>query len=133
MKGEFICVVCPNGCLIDAVFSDEKLPKLITFSGHRCVKGETWIKQEIESPLRTFSTNVLVENGNFIMVSVRTTKPVALIKVSEIITEIKKTVIKAPLCIGDVILVNPAGTDTEIIVTRNIEQVDGGEHATDMV
>lgn len=124
MKGEFICVVCPNGCLIDAVFSEEKPPKIVTFCGHKCAKGESWIKQEIENPLRTFSTNVLVENGNFIIASVRTTKPVALTKVSEIITEIKQTVIKAPLCIGDVLLVNPAGTDTEIIITRNIEQTD---------
>ena len=34
--------------------------------------------------------------------------------------EIKKIKLQAPLKIGDVVLTNPAGTETEVIVTRNV-------------
>lgn len=122
MKNEFLCVVCPNGCLIDAEFTEGKPPKLIAFEGHKCQRGEVWIRQEIENPMRTFSSNVLVENGNCITASVRTTKPVPLARVMDIMDEIRKLHPKAPLHVGDVLLNNPAGTDTSIIVTREVEQ-----------
>lgn len=123
MKGEFICVVCPNGCLIEAEFTGQKPPELLNFSGHKCQRGATWVKQEIENPIRTFSTNVLVKNGSFITASVRTTKPVPLGMVMPVLVEIRKLRAEAPLRIGAVLLSNPAGTDTDIIVTRNVDKV----------
>lgn len=120
MKGEFICVVCPNGCPIDAEFTEQKPHTLLKFNGHRCPKGASWIRQEIENPVRTFSTNVLVRNGAFLLASVRTTKPVPLDLIAPVLKEIRKIRVEAPLHIGDVLLSNPVGTDTEIIVTRNV-------------
>ncbi|MDR1917116.1 MAG: hypothetical protein LBQ58_11140, partial [Synergistaceae bacterium] len=67
IKGEFICVVCPNGCAIDALFSrgtSEARPRLISSEGWKCPRGEEWIKQEVEFPMRTISTSVLVNNGD---------------------------------------------------------------------
>lgn len=123
MKNEFLCVVCPNGCLIDAEFTESNPPKLISFEGNKCARGEDWIRQEIENPLRTFSSNVIVKHGNFITGSVRINKPVPLAKVKAVMEEIRKLTPEAPLHIGDVLLKNPAGTDTEIIATRNVERI----------
>lgn len=117
---EFICVVCPNGCTIKAHYEDGNPPKLLSAEGMRCPRGRTWIQQEIESPMRTFSTSVLVDGGDFLEVSVRLTKPIPLAKIFDVMAELKHIRLCAPLSIGDVILVNPAGTQTEVIVTRNI-------------
>jgi CxxC motif-containing protein len=74
----------------------------------------------MEDPRRTFSTSVLVPGGDFLEASVRLTKPVPLSKVFDVMEEIKKVKLKPPLEIGDVILTNPAGTETEVVITRNV-------------
>ena len=119
---EFTCVVCPNGCSIKVAYEDTKPPKLISAAGARCPRGEVWVRQEIENPMRTFSTSVAVTDGEFLEASVRLTKAVPLAKIFEIMGEIKKITLSAPLAIGDVVLKDPAGTETEVIVTRNVPQ-----------
>lgn len=117
---EFTCVVCPNGCWIKVCYEESAPPRLIGVEGARCLRGESWAKQEIESPMRTFSSSVIVSGGDFLEASVRLTKPVPLVKVFEVLAEIKKIRLSAPLKIGDIVLRNPAGTETEVIVTRNV-------------
>lgn len=117
---EFICVVCPNGCSIKTEYEEGPPMKLISAEGYRCPKGREWVKQEIENPMRTFSSSVLVKDGDFLEASVRITKPIPLSKVFDVMDEIRGLHPSAPLHIGDVLLENPAGTDTEVIVTRNV-------------
>ena len=115
---ELVCVLCPNGCVINVTCSDEKT--ITKIKGNRCPRGMSWARQEIESPVRTFSSNVIVEDGDFITVSVKITKPVPLVKVFDVMEEIKKIRVKAPVSIGQVLLVSPAGMDTEVVATRNV-------------
>lgn len=117
---EFICVVCPNGCSIEVKYEEGDPPKLISSEGARCPRGKSWAQQEIENPMRTFSSSVIVTGGEFLEASVRLTKPISLSKVFDVMKEIKKIKLQAPLKIGDVVLTNPAGTETEVIVTRNV-------------
>ena len=116
---ELICVVCPNGCNITASYAEEPRA-LLKIEGQRCSRGESWAKQEMENPLRTFSSSVTVHNGDFLEASVRVTKPVPLTKIFDVMVEIRKIKAEAPLRIGDILLRNPAGTDTDVIVTRNV-------------
>ncbi len=120
IEKEFICVLCPNGCSIKVSYEEGNPPKLTAAEGARCPRGRSWAQQEIENPMRTFSSSLLVEGGDFLEASVRLTKPVPLTKVFAVMAEIKKITLAAPLTIGDVVLTNPAGTETEVIVTRNV-------------
>ncbi len=120
IEKEFICVLCPNGCSIKVSYEEGNPPKLTAAEGARCPRGRSWAQQEIENPMRTFSSSLLVEGGDFLEASVRLTKPVPLTKVFAVMEEIKKITLAAPLTIGDVVLTNPAGTETEVIVTRNV-------------
>lgn len=122
VHGEFICVVCPNGCPIDAEFSKttDGKSELISFSGNACPKGETWIKQEIESPMRTIATSVPVDGGDLLLASVRTNRPIPLDKVTAVMDEARRVRLTAPVHIGQVIISAPAGVDADIIATRNI-------------
>ena len=120
IEKEFTCVVCPNGCSIKVGYEEGTPPKLIRAEGARCPRGKSWAKQEIENPMRTFSSSVIVSGGDFLEASVRLTKPIPLAKIFEVMAEIKKIRLAAPLAIGDVVLANPAGTETEVIVTRNV-------------
>ena len=121
--GEFTCVVCPAGCFIEVEFTEDYPPRLKSFSGSRCEKGEIWIKQEIESPMRTFSTSLSVCGGDFGSVSLRTSRAIPREKISDVMDAIRSLgTLKAPIDIGQLILKNPAGTDTEIIATRLVRK-----------
>ena len=124
MKGEFLCVVCPNGCAIEAEFTTDKPPKLLRASGQRCPRGLDWVRQEIENPMRTIASSVLVQNGDFIAASVRTATPIPLEKVGAVMAAIRNQYPEAPLYIGQVLIENVAGTDADVIVTRNVLRVD---------
>ena len=122
--GEFTCVVCPSGCFIEVEFTEEHPPKLKSFTGIRCEKGEVWVRQEVENPMRTFATSLSVRGGDFNSVSLRTSRAIPREKIFEVMDAIRALgTLDAPLHIGQVILSKPAGTDTEIIVTREVSRL----------
>ncbi len=126
LSGEFLCVVCPNGCTIDAAFEaggEGHEPRLISAGGYRCPRGETWVRQEIENPMRTIASSVLVRGGDYIAASVRTTAPIPLARVMDVMREIRAQHPQAPLRIGQVLISHPCGLDTDIVVTRDVERV----------
>jgi CxxC motif-containing protein len=123
IKGEFLCVVCPNGCAIDAEFSKGPPARLIAFEGAQCKRGNAWIVQEIETPMRTIASNVPVAHGDYIAASVRTSRPIPLEAVPAVMDAIRATRLEAPVRIGQVVIAGPAGTDTDIIATRNVLRV----------
>ena len=126
-KEEFVCVVCPNGCFIETTYKKGDPEKgepseLFEAKGYTCPRGETWIRQEIENPMRTIAGSVMVRGGDYLCASVRTKNPIPLSKIHDVMNEIRKLRPKAPLAIGDVLLVNPAGAETEIVVTRAVSK-----------
>ena len=127
-RDEFLCVVCPNGCVIDAEFENngerDVKPRLKAIEGNLCQRGEDWVRQEVENPMRTIAGSVLVKNGDFITASVRTTKPVPLARVMDVMNEIRAQNPEAPLRIGQILISNPRGLDTDVIITRNVVRVN---------
>jgi CxxC motif-containing protein len=126
VKKELTCVRCPNGCTI-TVELDENGKILVNAEGkpaifkeNACKMGDEWAKQEVENPMRTISSSIPVESGDSLMVSVRTSRPIPLGKIFEVMGEIRKKTLKAPVTINDVIIANPAGCDTDIIATRDV-------------
>lgn len=122
IEKQYTCIVCPRGCTITAKMTDDVPPKFISATGYSCPRGLKWVKQEIEAPMRTFSTSVPVKNGETVEASVRTASPIPLEKIFVVMNEIKKVTVEAPVKIGDVVLTNPAGVETEIIITRNVDR-----------
>lgn len=120
---ELTCVVCPNGCPILVNVEDDAIPVVTEIQGTVCKRGKEWAHQEIENPLRTIASSVPVQNGDSLMASVRTDRPIPLAKILQVIDAIKRVTVTAPVTIGDVILRNPADCDTNIVATRSIERV----------
>ena len=121
--GEFTCVVCPSGCFIEVEFTEDHPPKLKSLTGNLCDRGETWVRQEIENPMRTFATSLSIRGGDFGSVSLRTSRAIPRKKIFEVMDAIRGLgTLDAPINIGQVVLNNPAGTDTEIIATRVVRK-----------
>jgi len=117
MHREFVCIVCPNSCRISVEYEGTKIKDI---KGEKCPKGKDYVKNEITNPLRVFTGSILVEDGDFPLVSVKTTAPIPkkyLKKVGEITRRIK---VEAPIEIGQVVAFNLLGGKVDLIATRKI-------------
>lgn len=47
MKKQFTCIVCPNGCEIEAEVENGQV---ISVTGHTCPRGEQYVRQELTAP-----------------------------------------------------------------------------------
>lgn len=117
---EYTCVVCPNGCALQVETSEGDNPTCLSVTGNLCPRGKTWAIQEVENPLRTISTNVLVEGGTLPVVSVRTLDAIPLAQIRNVRESLKKIVLHAPVSIGDIVAEDPAGVHCRVTATRNV-------------
>ncbi|CCU78930.1 protein of unknown function DUF1667 [Halanaerobium saccharolyticum subsp. saccharolyticum DSM 6643] len=112
------CILCPNGCDIKVKYMNDEI---IEIEGAVCPKGKDYAKQEIKNPLRTLTSSVMVEDGDTSLVSVKTSKPVPLEKVMDIMNVIDDVNVNAPVSVGDIIIESPAGLDCDIVATREVK------------
>ena len=117
MKKEFICIVYPNSCRIKAEFKGNKIKSI---EGAGCPKGIEYVKNEITNPVRVFTGSVLVEKGNFSLLSVKTPSPIPkkyLKNIGEITRRIK---VEAPIEIGQVVAFNILNENIDLVTTRKV-------------
>jgi CxxC motif-containing protein len=119
MEREFVCIICPNGCQIKVEYEGTNIKNI---KGDECPKGKDYVKNEITNPLRVFTGSVLVKNGDFSLVSVKTYSPIPkkyLKKIGEITRRIK---LEAPIEIGQIVASNLLDNNIDLIATRKIEK-----------
>lgn len=114
------CIVCPIGCKI-LTKTDGSSFELI--GGNKCKRGVEYARNETLDPRRMLTTTVFVKNGKWPLVSVKSIRPVPKKKVFEVLKEIKKISLKAPVFSGQVILENAAGTKIDIVSTKTINKI----------
>jgi CxxC motif-containing protein len=117
MLKEYNCIICPNGCDIEAEVNGTEI---ISIDWNLCPQGVDYVQNELICPMRTIASSVKVENGELPIVSVRLTNPVPKDRVFEVIDVIRGIKISAPLCIGDVVKENILGLGSDLIVTKNV-------------
>lgn len=123
MRKELICVICPNGCQLQAEIQEGEQPVVTDVTGNLCDKGPEWARQEIINPMRTIASSVLVEGGDFPLASVRTDSPISLKRIFDVMKEIKAVRLNAPVHIGDILIEKAAGLPCNIIATRNVKRI----------
>ena len=117
MEKKITCIICPRGCLMTATVEGGS----VRVTGNTCPKGEEYAAQEIASPMRTIASSVPVAGGELPLASVRLTKPIPRERIFDLMEEIRKLRLEAPVKAGTVLIHNPLGFETELIVTRNVK------------
>lgn len=117
---EITCIVCPIGCKI-LVKTDGKHFKVC--DGQKCKKGIEYARSEALDPRRMLTSSIFVKNGEWSLVSVKSSKPVPKHKVFDVLKEIKKSSVKAPVNLGQIVIKNVAGTKIDIITTKSIDKL----------
>ena len=93
MKKQFTCIVCPNGCEIEAEVENGQV---ISVTGHTCPRGEQYVRQELTAPRRTIASSVLVKGGELPVTSVRLTRAIPKDMIFPVMDEIRKGPVGAP-------------------------------------
>ena len=119
MKRTFTCIVCPNGCEIEAEYEGTEVRSV---TGNLCPKGKKYVTQELVDPRRTIATSVRVLGGTLPLASVRLTNAIPKDRIFDAMDAINRQTLTAPVKIGDVVIKGILGLDSDVIATKNIEK-----------
>ena len=117
MKKTFTCIVCPNGCEVEAEYEGTQV---LSVTGNLCPKGKAYVTQELTDPRRTIATSVRVEGGELPLTSVRLTKAIPKNRIFDAMQAISAITLTAPVHIGEVVIPGLLGLDCDVIVTKNV-------------
>lgn len=120
MKREMVCIRCPKGCLMTVEYEGTKVLKV---TGNSCSKGKTYAVDEITKPVRIVTSTVKVQNGELPVVPVKTDKAIRRHLIFDVMKEIYKAEIKAPVKEGQLILKNPAKCGANVVATLELKKV----------
>lgn len=114
---EITCIVCPLGCKIVVRIEGIEIKNI---DGHKCKQGIEYATKEALDPRRMLTTSVFVNNGEWPLVSVKSSQPVPKDKVFQVLKKIKKLNINAPVKSGQTIITDVANTGINMIATKTI-------------
>lgn len=117
MLKEYTCIICPNGCEIEADIVDGSI---VSIEGTACRRGREYVEQELRDPQRNIASSVLVEGGTLPLVSVRLSGPIPKARIFDVMEEIKKQRLPAPVEAGQVVISNVLGLGRDVICTKQI-------------
>ena len=114
MSKELTCIVCPRGCRLTI---DDNL----NVTGNSCPRGAQYAKDELTNPKRMITSIVRVKNRENMMVSVKTSTSIPKGKIFDVLKEIEKVGVDAPVHIGDILIKDVLGTGSDIVATKEIK------------
>lgn len=113
MKKELVCIVCPRGCHLTI---DENN----NVTGNSCQRGVTYAINEITNPLRMLTSTVFIKSELIKRLPVITSKEISKNLIFDVMKEINKVRVEAPIKMHQVIIKNVLGTGADIIATREV-------------
>lgn len=110
---ELTCIVCPRGCHL--VIDDN-----LNVSGNFCKRGENYAKNEITRPMRNISSTVIIKSSIINRLPVKTSDNIPKDKIFEVMKEINKVIVSAPINVGDIVIKNVLNLGVDIVSCRTI-------------
>jgi CxxC motif-containing protein len=126
VKKHFTCVTCPIGCEIDIELKDSEV---VSMEGNKCKKGQEFVLQELEEPMRILTTTIPIKGAKWAMLPVRTDKPIPKRLFFMTVEEIANIELRAPVKMSTVIVRDIAGTGSDIVATRSMGRKKKGKPA----
>lgn len=112
---QITCINCPVGCRMTVTLNDAG--EVVKVEGNTCARGDKYARQECTLPLRMI-TAVIPAEGSEVPLSVKTAAPVPKKMIGDVMGELRKTKVKAPVNLGEVVVKNVCGTGVDVIATR---------------
>lgn len=114
---QLICIVCPKGCHLKV---DEEHGYTVT--GNGCPRGAAYGEKELVNPTRTITSTVRISGVKARRVPVKTSADVPKEKIFDIMEELTKVTVQAPVKIGDIIIKDICGLGVNIVAAKDINE-----------
>ena len=119
MEKQIICTVCPRGCHMTVKGENGVVSSVENYSGKR---GLEYAKTEFVAPVRILTTLVKINGKENDLLPVRSSKPILMAKILEVMKEIKSVSVNLPVKRYDVIIKNVCDTGVDIVATKDVEK-----------
>ncbi|MGC9100609.1 MAG: DUF1667 domain-containing protein [Caldisericum sp.] len=116
---KFTCLGCPVGCLLTVYVENGEVVKV---EGNQCNIGIDFAKQEVKDPRRKVATTVKIKNGVHPLLPVYTDAPFPKGLIFQLMDELRKIEVEAPIKMNDIILENALGTGVNIRASRSVKR-----------
>lgn len=113
---ELTCILCPKGCRIQVEVTNNDY----TIKGNGCKRGVTYAKQECEDPRRSIQTTVETIFNEFPRLSVKTDRPVAKVKIREIMDVCHHVLVEYEVETGAIIVDNICDSGADLVATTDL-------------
>jgi CxxC motif-containing protein len=114
---KLICIACPKGCTLDLTMSGETILKVENAS---CKNGYEYAEKETTDPRRMVASTVKVKGGVHPLVPVYTERAIPKRQIQDLLKELRKVEIPAPVEMGQVIISDVLGTGIPVIASRSL-------------
>ena len=119
----FTCILCPNGCNLEAEAEAEaEGTTLLNLTGNLCEQGREYVERELRDPRRSIASSVLVEGGELPLVSVRLTAPVPKAQIFDVMAQIKTCRLAAPVEAGRLVIADVLGLGSDVVATKAVRR-----------
>ena len=120
MKREMICIVCPIGCHLSVELNN--LNEVIKVEGNACLRGEKYAQKECTAPTRALTSTVKIAHGIHPVLPVISSSDIPKERVMDVMNEINRITINAPVKMNDVIINKVCGLDVNIVASRDMDR-----------
>jgi CxxC motif-containing protein len=116
---EMICITCPVGCNLTVTHEGTTL---LGVNGNMCERGLKFAEAELTDPRRMVATTVRVIGGIHPLVPVYTKEPFPKPRIFELLREIRRLEIEAPVTMNQAVLKNALGEGIDVITSRDMPE-----------
>lgn len=114
---KIICITCPMGCGLEVTHDGDTITKIV---GEECKKGQEYAQAELTDPRRMVCSTVKVKGGIYPLVPVYTAAPVPKPLIFDLLAELRKVELRAPVKVGQVVLGNALDTGIDVLASRDL-------------
>ena len=112
-----ICITYPKGCSLSV--SREGDTVLEAKGG--CARGLEYARREIADPRRMVASTVRIAGAMHPLLPVYTSAPIPKGRIQELLAELRRIVVQAPIGVGDVVLRDALGMGVDVLASRDME------------
>lgn len=122
MKTEFTCIVCPMSCII-TVEQEDLIKDILSVTGNTCKRGEQYVRNELTHPMRQLTSTVQIANAPYKRLPVILSGEIPKEQIFNVMEEIHKAAVIAPIKKGDVIIANVCNLAVDVVASRSMPSI----------
>lgn len=120
MKTEMICIVCPMSCHMEIEQAEDGT--ILSVMGNSCNRGDSYARKELTTPMRMLTTTVAIEGALHRRLPVILTGEIPKEKQEEVMKEISKICVKAPVLYQQILEQDICGLGVAVIASRSMDR-----------